>query len=121
MNCPITVEPDTLAREHTALVIEYGQVQRRCSRLLSEQAAQIERQARELVRLRAAVILRDTALAWAEQDRAELEATVPGLPTRRALAQRVDALVARVQDLLRERSRWADAVPSVVYRRKPMA
>ncbi|MEF7616885.1 hypothetical protein V4F39_23425 [Aquincola sp. MAHUQ-54] len=115
MNRPIQNEPATLAREHTALVMAYGQVQRRCSRLMAEQAALIERQSRELMRLRAAVILRDTALGWAHEDRAELEAAVPGLPTRRALAQRVDALVARVHALLRERDRWgAGTVPSLV-------
>ena len=44
-----------------------------------EQAAQLVRQEREIVRLRAAVILRDTALAWAAQERAEIEAEDLGL------------------------------------------
>lgn len=119
-------EPDNLAREHCALLNAYGSVQRRCSRLLDEQARQLRAQERELMRLRAAVIVRDSALLWAQQERAELEAALPGLPTRRALARRVDALVDRVQALLRERSAWmprerspwSQALPPVVYRQK---
>ena len=119
-------EPDTLAREHCALMSAYGSVQRRCSRLLDEQARQLRAQDRELMRLRAAVIVRDSALLWAQQERDELEATLPGLPARRVLARRVDMLVARVQTLLRERSHllsrersgWSQALPPVVYRHK---
>lgn len=115
--------PDTpdLAREHCALMNAYGSVQRRCSRLLDEQADRLRRQERELMRLRAAVVLRDSALLWAREDHAALEAALPGLPTRRVLARRVDALVDRVQALLRERSAWAQALPPVVYRHKPQA
>lgn len=119
MNAEQPTDTPDLAREHCALMNAYGSVQRRCSRLLDEQAATLRRQERELVRLRAAVILRDTALMWAHQDQAALEAALPGLPTRRALARRVDALVARVQSLLRERRHWAQALPPAVYRQKP--
>lgn len=108
-----------LPDEHGALVRAYGGVQRRCSRLIAEQAAQLARQEREIVRLRAAVILRDTALAWAAQERAEIEAAVPGLPARRVLARRVDALVARVQALLRERHAPGLATVPVLHPAKP--
>lgn len=111
-------DPDNLAREHCALMSAYGSVQRRCSRLLDEQARQLRWQERELIRLRAAVIVRDSALQWAQQERAELEAAVPGLPSRRFLARQVDALMARVQALLRERSAWSQALPPVVYGHK---
>tara|TARA_B100001105_G_scaffold238904_1_gene216412 strand:+ start:199 stop:510 length:312 start_codon:yes stop_codon:yes gene_type:complete len=72
-------ESDDLAREHCALLNAYGSVQRRCSRLLDEQARQLRAQEAELMRLRAAVIVRDSALLWAQQERAELEAALPGL------------------------------------------
>ncbi|THF66641.1 DUF2325 domain-containing protein [Pseudothauera nasutitermitis] len=54
------------------------------------------------MRLRGELIARDTALALAREERAELEAAIPGLPRRLALARRVEALVERVQDLMRE-------------------
>lgn len=91
---PAAAQPDDLAREHCALMSAYGSVQRRCSRLLDEQAARLATQERELIRLRAAVILRDSVLLWAQQDRAALAAGLPGGPKRRALARRVDALLA---------------------------
>lgn len=53
------------------------------------------------MRLRAEVILRDTALAWAKEDRALLELAIPGLPKRITLARRVATLLARIQDLMR--------------------
>lgn len=118
MNADEPTDTPDLAREHCALMNAYGSVQRRCSRLLDEQATRLRQQERELVRLRAAVILRDSALLWAQQDHAALEASLPGLPTRRVLARRVESLVARVQLLLRERSAWAQALPPVVYRHK---
>lgn len=108
-----------LADEHGALVQAYGKVQRRCSRLIAGQAAQLARQEREIIRLRAAVILRDTALAWAAAERAEIEAAMPGLPARRVLARRVDALVARVQALLRERHAPGLAAVPALHPAKP--
>lgn len=100
--------PNSLHREHAALLAAYGQAQARCSRLLSAQAQRIQHLEVEVFKLRAAVIQRDTALAWARQDRAALEGTIPGLPRRVALARRVSQLVERVQGLMRERLAWQD-------------
>lgn len=100
--------PNSLHREHAALLAAYGQAQARCSRLLSAQAQRIQHLEAEVFKLRAAVIQRDTALAWARQDRAALEGTIPGLPRRVALARRVSQLVERVQGLMRERLAWQD-------------
>jgi len=99
------VEVGTLAQEHRALVLLYGQVQTRCSAQLRQQAAQIDRLQAEVMRLRAAVIVQETALALAREDRRRLEAALPGLPRRMELSRRIEALVERVQVLLRERSR----------------
>ncbi len=56
------------------------------------------------LRLRAAVMQRDSALAFARQDREALAASVPGLPRRAELARRVEALGERLQSLMRERA-----------------
>ncbi|THF63252.1 DUF2325 domain-containing protein [Pseudothauera rhizosphaerae] len=92
-----------LAEEHRVLVGRLGRVQQRCSDLLASQAAEIERLRGEVMRLRAHVITRDTALAYAREDLAALRAAIPGLPRRLALARRVEALMQRVQELMRER------------------
>ena len=92
-----------LAREHQVLVTYYGQVQNRCSALIAGQAAEISRLQAQVVRLRAAAMVRDTALAWEREDRLAVEAAIPGLPRRLTLVRRVETLMARIQDLMRER------------------
>ncbi|MCS4508954.1 DUF2325 domain-containing protein [Xylophilus ampelinus] len=93
-------------REYAALARQYGRSQGRCSELLVAQARAIGRLEAEAVRLRAAVVVRDTALAFAREDRLGAEAAVPGLPRRRALARRIEALVERARRLMRERFGW---------------
>lgn len=95
-----------LRREHAALLAAYGQAQSHCSRLLTAQVARILHLEAEAMRLRAAVIQRDTALAWAREDRKALEGSIPGLPRRVALARTVTQLMERVQTLMRERLAW---------------
>ncbi|MGY6272261.1 DUF2325 domain-containing protein [Achromobacter denitrificans] len=99
-------DSQTLRREHAALLAAYGQAQSHCSRLLAAQGARIQRLEAEAMRLRAAVIQRDTALAWAREDRRALEVSIPGLPRRVALARTVTQLMERVQALMRERLAW---------------
>lgn len=103
---PISPASRSLQREHAALLAAYGQAQAHCSQLLTAQAARILYLESEAMRLRAAVILRDTALAWAREDRKALETSIPGLPRRVALARRVTQLMERVQSLMRERLAW---------------
>jgi len=97
---------DQLLREHCALLREHGRVQARCGEQLSAQAREIDRLRAQAFRQRAQLIQRDTALAWAREDRAALEQAIPGLPGRVKLARHVNVLVARIQELLRERLRW---------------
>lgn len=101
---------DNIVREHSVLLNEYGRVQSRCSELVARQVDQIEslqikitHMQAEIMRLRAEVIVRDTALAYAREDLSALQATIPGLPTRLTLARRVETLTKHVQELLRER------------------
>ncbi|WP_369812299.1 DUF2325 domain-containing protein [Janthinobacterium sp. SUN206] len=106
---------DMIAHEHRVLMGEYGRAQARCSAQLAAQAARIVQLESELMRARAQVVIRDTRLALARDELAELAASVPGLPTRARLARRVEWLGERVQDLMREllRLQWLPA-PSAV-------
>jgi hypothetical protein len=76
-----------LISEYHALMRHFGKTQRRCDALVRAQAAEIERLQGQAVRLRAAVIVRDTALAWER-------------------AQRMDAVRIVMQNMARERMQW---------------
>lgn len=93
-----------LLNEHRILLNSHGEAQTRCSDIIARQAEENRALQAELMRLRAEVIRRDTLIAFLRADRAELEQAIPGLPTRLTLARKVSALIARVQDLLRERN-----------------
>ncbi|QKY05967.1 DUF2325 domain-containing protein [Janthinobacterium lividum] len=100
---------DLIAHEHRVLMGEYGRAQARCSAQLAAQAARIAQLESELMRARAQVVIRDTKLALARDELAELASAAPGLPTRARLARKVEWLGERVQDLMREllRLQWA--------------
>jgi hypothetical protein len=97
---------DCLIDEHQTLMRHYGKAQSRCSDLVAAQAAELVALRAQAFRLRAEVVIRETALLWERDDRRKWEALVPGLPRRAALARRVDQLVGRVHELMRERLRW---------------
>ncbi|MFT3665491.1 DUF2325 domain-containing protein [Piscinibacter sp.] len=105
---------EQLAREHRALMRDYGRVQSRCSEQLLAQARRIERLDAQAVRLRAELIVRETALAWAREDLAALEQAIPGLPRRVRLARHVEALLARNRELMRERTRGEPPAATVL-------
>lgn len=93
-----------LSQEHLALVRQYAQVQRRCSDLLHAQATEIARLQAEQMRLQARLVIRDTALMWAQQDMASMQVMQPGLEGRRTLLRRIGDLMQQVQQLVRERN-----------------
>lgn len=95
-----------LAHEHQVLLRGYGHAQLRSSELLCLQAQEIERLQRLVIRQRAALMAKETQLLWAREEREALEKAIPGLSRRVTLARRVESLLVRVQDLLRERARW---------------
>ncbi len=95
-----------LTMEHQALLRGYGHAQNRSSELLRLQAQEIERLQGRLLRQQAALIARDTLLMWAREDREALQRSVPGLARRATVARRVETLLVRLQDLLRERALW---------------
>ena len=103
---PAPHDAERLIHEHLALARHFASVQSRCSELLARQSAEIAALQRQAIRDRAAIVVRDTALAWARTDHDALEAAIPGLPRRAALTRRVESLLGRIQELMRERLHW---------------
>lgn len=98
---------DKPARSELAILVsQYGKAQTRCSNVIAEQAALIDALLVEQMRLRAELVIRVTAMQFEREDRARLEAMVPGLPRRALLARQVDHLRERIEALLRERTHW---------------
>ncbi|MFM9925246.1 DUF2325 domain-containing protein [Variovorax sp. H27-G14] len=69
-------------QEHAVLLRAYARVQERCSRLLAEQAARVERLEAQIVRLRGALVARDSAIAIVREELAVRAATGGALPKR---------------------------------------
>ncbi|HTH10246.1 MAG TPA: DUF2325 domain-containing protein, partial [Acidovorax sp.] len=67
----------SLPQEFLALCRQLGDAQKRCSTIVSAQAAQIEALQAQVLRLRAQVIVRDTRLALAQDQLAQLSQTHP--------------------------------------------
>ena len=53
--------------EHRVLVRHYGRTQLRCSELIERQAAEISVLQAQAIRLRGALVVRETALSWARE------------------------------------------------------
>ena len=96
----------SLPQEFLALCRQLGDAQKRCSTIVSAQAAQIEALQAQLLRLRAQVIVRDTRLALAQEQLAQLSQTHPSLPRRKAMARHISVLAERIASLSRECLRW---------------
>ena len=97
---------ERLQREYLLLCRQYGTLQKRCTEQLDSQRAEIGQLQAELMKVRAAVVVRDTALAFAREDQERLQASVPGLPKRQALVRRVETMSGRIQELMRECLYW---------------
>lgn len=96
----------SLSEEFLVLCRQLGEAQTRCSSALADQAAELTQLRAEVVRLRAAVVVRDTRLAMAQEDLEQLKAAQPSLPRRRDRARHIAALAERIASLSRECLRW---------------
>ncbi|WP_083748651.1 DUF2325 domain-containing protein [Pelomonas sp. KK5] len=92
---------EELQDENAVLARELAQVQGRSTRLLQERATQIERQAAELVKLRAELLGKDTLAASLADEMRALEAAAPGLRSRQEQAGQISRQLARIHDLER--------------------
>lgn len=62
-------DPEAFApQEHLSLCRAYGEVQERCTRVMGWQQSEIERLRAQVLRLRAELVVRETALAYARED-----------------------------------------------------
>lgn len=83
MDVPIIAQDvELLVDEHHALMRHIGRAQVRCSEQLRAQSEEIERLRGEMMRLRARLLLRDTALTWECEERMVLEKALPTSPQR---------------------------------------
>jgi hypothetical protein len=108
---PLPPSQQSAAPEFAALTRHLASVQRRCSDLISAQAQEIAELKAEAMRMRARIVARESALAWAVQDRQALEQSIPDLATRTTLTQQVRELRQRVQDLMRETLQPSIGIP----------
>jgi len=99
----------SLPQEFLALCRQLGDAQQRCSAAMVAQAQQIEALTAEVVRLRGAVVVRDTRLAVARDELVQLRVASPGLPRRKAMARHIGLLAERIAALSRECLRWRQA------------
>ena len=90
---------DGLAGEHGVLSRELGRVQERCSRVIAEQSAEIERLKAQLLRQRAVAIAKDTRIAFLAQDLERLKASLPEYANTMKLREKLEQLGARQADL----------------------
>lgn len=96
----------SLPEEFLALCRQLGDAQQRCSATMAAQAAEIEALRSELVRLRGALVVRDTRLAMAHDALQQAQAAAPGLSRRKAMARHIGMLAERITALSRECLRW---------------
>jgi hypothetical protein len=90
-----------LVEENAVLARELALIQQRVTRQAAQQAQRIEAQQAEIVRLRAELMGRDTALAALRQDQAVLEAAAPGLKQRFELTRQTQVQLERIHELQR--------------------
>src|SRR3989338_1285142 len=94
----------SLPQEFLALCRQLGHAQQRCSAAMSAQAAEIDALRSEVVRLRGALVVRDTRLAMKAEDKSRRAS--PGMGGRKAMARHITMLAERIATLSRECLRW---------------
>ena len=98
-----------LVPEHGVLLRRYGELQRRCTEHANAQAQEIVRLQQQVMRLRAQLIQRDSALAWEREDRQRLLAAIADGPAL-ALAPHTDTCAPADAEWLEHSLRCADLV-----------
>lgn len=86
---------DALMRENAVLTRELGKVQERTTRLFAEKSASIKAMTAELMRARGDMIARDSAIAFLRAELNELQASIPGLESRRRLQGKLATMADR--------------------------
>lgn len=86
---------DDLVKENGVLGREFGRVQERCTRVIAEKSAEIERLTAELMRQRALAIAKETRIAFLAQDLERLKASIPEYENSLRLHRKIEQLGAR--------------------------
>jgi uncharacterized coiled-coil protein SlyX len=84
---------------------ELGRVQERCTRVIAEKSAELERLQAHLLRQRAASLSKDSRIAFLSQDLADLKTAVPDYENVERLRSRLAQITARLSDLEAQNSR----------------
>ena len=87
--------------ENAVLGRELGAAQQRSTRVALEQGRKIEQQQGEVMRLRAALVGRDTLIASLSEELRSLEESLPDLKSRVDLGRQSERQLARIHDLER--------------------
>lgn len=106
----------SLPQEFLVLCRQLADAQQRCSATMAAQARQIETLTAEVMRLRGAVVLRDTRLSLAREEIEQLRTAAPGLSRRKAMALHIGVLAERIAALSRERLHWRQSCLAVASR-----
>jgi hypothetical protein len=91
-----------LQEENAILTRQLAKVQDRCTRLLAEKSQEVAAAESQLMRARAELVARESALACANAARVELEASIPGLASRQRLQEHNTDLQRRIAERDRE-------------------
>jgi len=88
-----------MVKEHGVLVRELARAQERCTRVISDKAAEIESLNKQLIRQRAISVGKETRIAFLVQDMAQLKSELPEFQNTSKLRKKIDQLMARQAEL----------------------
>lgn len=97
-----------LIDENAVLARELGAAQRRCTVMAADHARQVDLLQADLVRLRAELVARDTALAQ-QREQLAMQSVGHDSPERIALARQLQVQAERIDELQRELQRAGEA------------
>jgi len=81
-----------MVKEHGVLVRELARAQERCTRVISDKAAEIESLNKQLIRQRAISVGKETRIAFLVQDMAQLKSELPEFQNTSKLRKKIDQL-----------------------------
>ncbi|MHA7602308.1 DUF2325 domain-containing protein [Alicycliphilus sp. T452] len=104
-----------LVKENGVLGRELGRVQERCTRVIGEKSAEIERLNAQLVQQRAIAIGKDSRIAFLTQDLERLRASLPDYEDTSKLRRKLEQLGARLAGLEAQNARLRQQLGEAQY------
>lgn len=90
---------NALAHENGVLMRALGKAQERCTRVVADKSAEIERLADEALRLRAQSVGKDSRIAFMAQDLEALKAAIPDFENAARQQKKIEQMAARQAEL----------------------